>query len=60
MLLHFKMILIYYLNIIYSCDGKVECSASLFRSSVSHDPPEIILICWFGAWETFIITFQLC
>ncbi len=24
------------------------------RSSVSHDPSEIILICWFAAQETFI------
>ncbi len=23
--------------------------------SASHDPSEIILICWFGAQETFII-----
>ncbi len=34
---------------------KAEFSASLLQSSVSHDPSEIILICWFGAWETFII-----
>ncbi len=25
------------------------------QSSVSHDPSEIILICWFAAQETFII-----
>ncbi len=24
---------------------------SLFQTSVSHDPSEIILICWFGAQE---------
>ncbi len=24
-------------------------------SFMSHDPPEIILICWFAAQETFII-----
>ncbi len=32
-------------NVIYSCDRKAECSASLLQSSVSHDPSEIILIC---------------
>ncbi len=25
----------------------------LLQSSVSHDPSEIILICWFGAEEAF-------
>jgi len=34
-------------NIIY--DGKPEFLASLLQSSVSHDPSEIILICWFIA-----------
>ncbi len=34
---------------------KAEFSASLLQSSVSHDPSEIILICWFAAQETFII-----
>jgi len=28
--------------------------SSLLQSSVSHDPSEIILICWFAAQETFI------
>ncbi len=28
---------------------------SLLQSSVSHDPSEIILICWFDAQETIII-----
>ncbi len=32
-------------NVIYSCEGKAECAASLLQSSVSHDPSEIILIC---------------
>ncbi len=41
--------------VIYSCDGKAEFSASLLQSSVSHDPSEIIQICWFAAQETFII-----
>ncbi len=27
---------------------------SLLQSSVSHDPSEIILICWFAAQEIFI------
>ncbi len=40
---------------IYSWDDKAEFSASLPQSSVSRDPSEIILICWFGAQETFII-----
>ncbi len=26
-----------------------------FQQSASQDPPEIILICWFGAQEIFII-----
>jgi len=32
----------------YSFDGETTFSASLLQSSVSHDPSEIILICWFG------------
>jgi len=32
---------------------KLNFSASLLQSSVSHDPSEIILICWFGAQEYF-------
>ncbi len=38
---------------------KAEFSASLLRSSVSHDPSEIILKCWFAAQETFIKTVVL-
>ncbi len=34
---------------------QAEFSASLLQSSVSHDPSEIILICWFAAQETFLI-----
>ncbi len=34
---------------------KAEFSASLLQSSVSHDPSEISLICWFAAQETFLI-----
>ncbi len=43
-----------------------EFSASLLQSSVSRDPSEIILICWFGAQQTFIviiiiiINFEVC
>ncbi len=32
------------MNVIYSCGGKAEFSAAITRSSVSHDPSEIILI----------------
>ncbi len=39
----------------HSCDGKAEFSASLLQSSASHDISEIILTCWFGAQETFLI-----
>jgi len=35
----------------YSCYGKADFSESLLQSSVSHDPPEIIIICWFGAQD---------
>jgi len=35
-------------HVIYSCEGKAEFLASFLWSSVSHDPSEIILICWFG------------
>ncbi len=42
-------------NVIYSCDSKAEYSASLFQPSVSHDPSEIILACWFAAQETLFI-----
>ncbi len=34
---------------------KAEFSASFLQSSVSHDPSEIILICWLAAQETFLI-----
>ncbi len=43
-LIHFKTI--------YSCAFQ----QSLLQSSVSQDPPEIILTCWFAAQETFLIT----
>ncbi len=31
----------------------------LFQDSVSHDPSEIILKCWFGALETIFISSML-
>ncbi len=34
-------------NAIYPCHGKAEFSASLLQSSVSHDPSEIIWICYY-------------
>ncbi len=36
-----------------------EFSASLLQSSVSHDPSQIILICWFAAQGTFVIIITL-
>ncbi len=36
-----------------------EFSASLLQSSVSHDPSQIILICWFAAHGTFVIIITL-
>jgi len=33
---------------------KLDFLASLLQSLVSHDPSEIILICWFGAQETLL------
>ncbi len=44
-----------YNKILFISVIKAEFSASLLQSSVSHDPSEIILICWFDAQETFII-----
>ncbi len=34
---------------------KYNLSASWLQSSVSHDPSEIILICWFAAQEIFVL-----
>ncbi len=42
-LMHFKTI--------SSCDAKLNFQQPLLQSSVSHDPSEIILICWFGSQE---------
>ncbi len=38
---------------------KAVFSVSFLQSSVSHDLSEIILICWFAAQETFIITINV-
>ncbi len=38
----------------YSCDGNTE-----LQSSVSHDPSQIILICWFVAQETLLLLLLL-
>ncbi len=38
---------------------KAEFSASLLQSSVSHDPSEIILICWYAVQETFLIIINI-
>ncbi len=35
--------------------AKLNFQQSLLQASMSHDPSEIILLCWFGAQETFII-----
>ncbi len=40
---------------ILKCNLFLWCKASLLQSSVSYDPSEIILICWFTAQETFLI-----
>ncbi len=34
---------------------KSDFLASLLQSSLSHDPSEIIQLCWFDAEETFLI-----
>ncbi len=44
-----------YSEILFISVIKAEFSASLLQSSVSHDPSEIIIICWFAAQETFLI-----
>ncbi len=46
-------------NEIYSCAGKAEFQQPLIQSSGFHDPSEIVLICWFGAKETFLININV-
>ncbi len=41
-------------NVIYYCDAKLN-----FQSSVSYDPSEIPLICYFAAQETFIFVIDV-
>ncbi len=52
-------ITVFYFNtfkiVIYSCDGKND----LLQFLVSDDTAEIILICWFGAQETFLIVINV-
>ncbi len=48
MLIYFKYNLFLY--------DKAEFFASLLQSSVSHDPSEIILICWFAAPEHLLLS----
>ncbi len=38
---------------------KLNFQHPLLQSSVSRDPSEIILICWFDAQETFIIIIKV-
>ncbi len=45
----------YIINVIYSCDAKLNYLQSLLQFSVSHDPLDIIFVCWFAAQESFII-----
>ncbi len=41
---------------IFFCVGKAEFSTGITPVSlVSHDPSEIIPVCWFGAQEDFIL-----
>ncbi len=47
-------VILYIKKYIYSIYVNLLCDGS-FSVSVSHDPSEIIIICWFGAQETFII-----
>ncbi len=60
--LQFKIHL--FLNIFFKCSlflwCKTEFSTLLLQSSGSHDSSEIILWCWFGAQETFLIWKQFC
>ncbi len=45
-----------YFKIQFICEvAKQNFQQPLLQSSVSHDPSEIILICWFDSQEAFII-----
>ncbi len=39
----------------HSCDGKAEFLVAI--TPVSHNPSEIILLCWFGAQEIILSYF---
>ncbi len=45
--------------IILTGPNYLEFSASLLQSTVSHDPSETILICWFATHEIFIIIINI-
>jgi len=45
---------------IISAIAKLFFQQPLLKSSVLHDPSEIILICWFGAQETFLTIIYQC
>ncbi len=64
-LLQFQ-IMVFYFNVYFQYNLLLWCNAefpavinSSLQSSVSHDPSEIILICWFAAQETFLIIFNV-
>ncbi len=40
--------------------AKLYFQQALLQTSVSHDPSEIILICWFAAQGTFLGCASLC
>ncbi len=55
--LPFKItVLVYFKMLFIPVMAKLNFQQLLLQSSVSNDPSEIILICWFGAEKTFLIT----
>ncbi len=52
-------ILLYFLNLNESCEGKAELLAAITPVFKSHDPSEISLIYWSAAQETFLLLSQL-
>ncbi len=52
-------ILIYFKMQLIPVMAKLNIQQPLLKSSVSHDPSEIILICLFGAQERFLIIFSV-
>ncbi len=55
---HFQYELFLKCNLFMWC--KAEFSASLLQSSVSHDPSEIILTCWFASQEKLFFYYYWC